>query len=74
MTRPVTWMTVAEAARLARVPLKTTYRWAGRDDVRRLRLAGRVLVVWEDIIDVKDKLRGIPDMPDGPRPCVRVHR
>lgn len=69
---PVTWMEIKDAARLARVPIKTVYRWAQRDDVRRLRLLGRVLVVWEDIVYVRELLRG--DAPNGPPPCIPRRR
>lgn len=69
---PVTWMEIKAAARLARIPAKTVYRWADRPDVRSMKLVGRRLVVWEDIVDVRTKLRG--DTPEFPLPCIPRRR
>ena len=49
MTGTVTWIPLADAAHMARVPAKTVYRWALNGQVRRIVTQGRVLVVFEDV-------------------------
>jgi len=58
VTETTTWIPVADAAHIVKVPAKTAYRWALRDDVRRIVHRGRVLVVLEDVAAVRHALRG----------------
>ena len=55
-----TWVTVDDAAHLLGVPAKTIYRWARRAGVRRIDADGRVIVSFEDLAEVCDRLGRSP--------------